>query len=563
MAKSKTLRVLQKSPTGIQGLDEITNGGLPCGRTTLVAGSAGCGKTLLAMQFIVNGIRTYHEPGVFMAFEETAEDLALNMASLGYDLKQMMRRKLLALDYVRVEPREIYETGDYDLEGLFVRLGMMIDEVGAKRVAIDSLDALFSGLPNELILRAELRRLFRWLSDKGVTSIVTGEQGERTLTRHGLEEYVSECVIFLDHRVTNQIATRRLRIVKYRGSGHGTNEYPAMIDSSGINVLPISSLGLNYPVSKERVSSGVPRLDAMLGGKGYFKGSSVLISGTAGAGKSSLAAIFADRVCAAGGRCIYFSFEEAPAQIMRNMESIGIHLGQWVQKGLLHFESSRPTILGMESHLTAMYTLVERFRPAAVVVDPISNLTAIGDQAEVCAMLTRMIDFLKNRGITAVFTSLTEGGAPLEQTELGVSSLMDTWILLRMLESASERDRILYVLKSRGMAHSNQMREFTLSKDGVQLVDVYTGQGGVYTGSARLLQEDRDRAEQLAVAQAELRRQRELEKERVELENQMRSAQARLQSIQDELRAGAAVEKRRLDTAAQQRKDLARVRKAD
>ncbi len=463
---------LEKCRTGISGLDEITEGGLPKGRPTLICGGAGSGKTLLAMEFIVRGITEFDEPGVFMAFEETAEELATNVASLGFDVNRLIARKKMAIDFVYLERTEIEETGEYDLEGLFVRLNAMIEQVGAKRVVLDSVEALFAGLPNEAILRAELRRLFRWLKTKGVTVIITGEQGEKTLTRYGIEEYVSDCVIFLDHRVHNQISTRRLRVVKYRGSKHGTNEYPTLIDEHGLSVLPISSMGLNHAVSNERVSTGVPRLDAMMGGKGYYRGSSILISGTAGSGKTSLGAAFVDSLCRKGKKCMYFSFEESSEQLMRNMRSIGIDLGKWVGKGLLEFHSSRPQLYGLEMHLATMHKLIRSFAPAGVVIDPVTNLTSVGDTDEIKAMLVRVIDFLKGQGITSVYTSLTVGGIAFEQSEVGISSLMDTWLLVRMVESGNERNRLLYILKSRGMAHSNQIRGFQLTDDGIQLADV-------------------------------------------------------------------------------------------
>jgi circadian clock protein KaiC len=391
------------------------------------------------------------------------------VASLGFDLAGLVRRKKLVLDHVHIERSEIEETGAYDLEGLFVRLGCAIDEIGAKRVALDSLEALFAGLPNEMILRAELRRLFRWLKEKRVTVVITGEQGQGTLSRHGLEEYISDCVIFLDHRVINQVGTRRLRVVKYRGSAHGTNEYPTMIDESGLSVLPISSLGLDFGVSKKRVSTGVKQLDAMFGGKGYFKGSSILVSGTAGTGKSSLAAAFIDAACRRNERCLYLAFEESPAQIVRNMASIGIDLDPWTRKGLLRFHAVRSTLYGLEQHLVALHKLVEEFRPAVVVMDPVTNLITIGDTPEVTAMLTRVIDYLKMKGVTALFTSLTGGGGGEERTDVGISSLMDTWVLLRNVEENNDRKRMLNILKSRGMAHSSQVRYFRLTDSGIEV----------------------------------------------------------------------------------------------
>jgi circadian clock protein KaiC len=560
----KALKVqLDKCPTGISGLDEITEGGLPQGRPTLVCGAAGCGKTLLAMEFIVRGITEFNEPGVFMSFEETSEELAKNVASLGFNVNDLVRRKKLAMDHVRIERSEIEETGEYDLEGLFIRLGSAIDTVGAKRVALDTIEALFAGLPNEAILRAELRRLFRWLKNKGVTALITAEQGQNTLTRHGLEEYVSDCVIFLDHRVHNQVATRRLRVVKYRGSKHGTNEYPTLIDENGLSVLPISSLGLNYPVSEERISSGIERLDAMLGVKGYYRGSSILISGTAGTGKTSIAAAFADKTCRTGGRCLYFSFEESPEQIVRNMRSIGFNLDQWRKRDLLRFCSVRPTLHGLEMHLASIHKMVKDFKPKAVIMDPLTNMMSIGESDEVKAMITRVIDFLKSQGITTIFTSLTAGGDALEQSEVGISSLMDTWLLVRMLEASGERNRLLYVLKSRGMAHSNQMREFVLSDDGIKLVDVYVGPGEVLTGSARLVQESKDQAKALAEQQEVAARQRKLEQEEANLINQADAIDAQLAKIKAEREVAKQTNRQRQEMAVKERKEMAAARTAD
>jgi circadian clock protein KaiC len=456
---------LEKCPTGIRGLDEILQGGLPRGRPTLVCGPAGSGKTLLAMEFIARGARDFKEPGAFMAFEETETDLAQNVASLGFDLKAMARRKLIAMDHVAVQRSEIEEAGEYDLEGLFVRLGSMIERIGARRVAIDSLEALFSAFSNEAIVRAELHRLFRWLKDRNLTAVITGEQGSNTLTRHGLEEYVSDCVIFLDHRVVEQVATRRLRVVKYRGSAHGTNEYPSLIDEEGFSVFPISTLGLDYPVSRKRVSTGIAELDGMFGGGGYYRGSSVLVSGSAGTCKSSVATAFTEAACRRGERSLYISLEESPAQIVRNMASIGYDLEKWVRKGLLRFHAVRPVRYGLEQHLVRIYTLVEEFKPEVLVLDPISNLGSVGRQEEVDAMLVRMIDFLKNRAITAVFTCLTA-----ERTsEAEASSLMDTWLVLGMAEANGAHPRRIHILKSRGMLHSSQVCGFDLTDKGIRI----------------------------------------------------------------------------------------------
>jgi circadian clock protein KaiC len=462
---------LLKCPTGISGLDEVTGGGLPKGRPTLVCGSAGCGKTLLAIEFLVHGAMQFGEPGVFMAFEETAEELTQNVRSLGFDLDDLIEKKKLAVDYVRVERSEIEETGEYDLEGLFVRLGYAIDTLGAKRVVLDTIEVLFGGLTHAGVLRSEIRRLFRWLKDKGVTAIVTGERGQGTLTRFGLEEYVSDCVILLDHRVTEQISTRRLRVVKYRGSGHGTNEFPFLIDDNGISVIPITSAGMDHPASTERVSTGIKDLDQMFGGKGYFRGSSVLISGTAGTGKTSIAAHFAGAACERGERCLYFSFEEAQNQILRNMRSIGLDLEPWLEKRLLRIYAARPTLHGLEMHLALMHKLIADFQPRVVVVDPISNFISSGTLTEAGAMVVRLVDFLKHRGITSIFTNLTPGGDNPENTDVGISSIIDSWLLLRDSERDGERSRVIYVLKSRGMAHSKQVKVIQLTDNGIQLTD--------------------------------------------------------------------------------------------
>ena len=529
-------RTLQKVPTGISGLDDITGGGLPAGRPTLVCGSAGAGKTMFAAEFIVRGATQFGEPGVFMMFEESAEELTENVRSLGFDLDKLVEQKKIALDHVHIERSEIEETGEYDLEGLFIRLGYAVDSIGAKRVVLDTLEALFSGLPNHAILRAELRRLFRWLKDRGLTAVITGERGDQSLTRYGLEEYVADCVILLDHRVNEQISTRRLRVVKYRGSAHGTNEYPFLIGSKGISVLPITSLKLDHGVSSKRVSTGIPKLDDMFGGQGVFKGSSVLISGSPGTGKSSIGASFIDATCRRGERALMFAYEESPDQVIRNMRSIGINLEQWIKKGLLHIHASRPTLYGMEQHLVMMHDAVDEFRPTLVVVDPISNLTVERHDAEVKPTLMRLIDFLKKEQITGVFTSLASGEnrGLQEDSQLGVSSLMDSWILLRNVEYDGERNRTLYLLKSRGMHHSNQVREFLMSKNGIDLVNVYLGPDRVLTGTARAAQEDRERAaSELRKQENELRLRQAAYKQKV-IEAQIAALEAEAQAAADE-----------------------------
>jgi circadian clock protein KaiC len=519
-----------KAPTGIEGFDEITFGGLPKGRATLVCGGPGSGKTNFGLEFLIRGATQYGEPGVLIAFEETTEELAQNVASLGFDLDRLVRDGKVAVDYIRIERSEIEEAGEFDLEGLFLRLELAVGSVGAKRVVIDTPEALFSSLPNEFILRAEMRRLFRWLKDRGLTAVITGELGTDTLTRYGLEEYVSDCVIVLDNRVVEQMSVRRLRVAKYRGSAHATNEYPFLIGEGGFSVMPLSSIKLDSKVSGTRQSSGIPDLDAMLEGKGFYKGSTILVSGTAGTGKSSLAAHFANEVCRQGKRCLYFAFEEGEHQIVRNMSSIGLDLRKWVDQKRLVFSASRPTEHGLEMHLAQIHKMIVEHRPEAVIIDPITNFGMVANTLEIKAMLMRLLDFLKGSGITCMFTSLTSGGAALEMTEVGVSSLVDTWLFVRDIESNGERNRGLYVLKSRGMAHSNQIREFLITPKGIRLIDVYLGREGALTGTARLAQEARDREE------ADARREEE-EELRDRLERRRLAVQAQINSLQQELAA--------------------------
>jgi circadian clock protein KaiC len=541
MSKAKEQKInekyptLPKTPTGITGLDEITGGGIPKARPTLVCGDAGCGKTLMSLEFIIKGAIDFDEPGVFMAFEEKTEELAMNVASLGFDLDKLQEEKKIKLDHVHIDRSEIEETGEYDLEGLFIRLNYAIDNIGAKRVVLDTLENLFSSLTNEAVLRAELRRLFHWLKDKGVTAIITGERGEGKLTRQGLEEYVSDCVILLDHRVINQISTRRLRIVKYRGSVHGTNEYPFLIDEEGISVLPVTSLKLEKPVSSERIRSGIPALDKMLDGKGFFKGSSILVSGTAGTGKTSIAAYFANQTCSEGNKCIYFAFEESPNQIIRNMHSIGVNLQQYVDKGLLKFFASRPTLYGLEMHLVAMYKTIKKFKPKAVVLDPITNLITVGSVSEVKSMLIRLIDFLQEEQITVMFTALTLNTIISDQTDEGVSSLVDAWLLVRDIEYNGERNRGMYIMKSRGMKHSNQVREFVITDKGLDLVEVYLGPDGVLTGSAREAQILHEQTGEVLRDYAYDRKDREISRKRKVLEAKISSLQTEFESIEEEL----------------------------
>ena len=519
--RATAVTLLPKCPTGIRGLDEITGGGLPRGRPTLVCGGAGCGKTLLAAEFLVRGAAEFDEPGVLMAFEETEKELKANVASLGFDLEGLVRRGKIVVDYVHIERGEFQESGEYDLEGIFVRLGHAIDSIGAKRVVLDTLEVLFASLPNEATLRSELRRLFRWLKDKGVTAVITAERGREQLTRHGLEEYVSDCVIVLDHRVNDQIATRHLRVVKYRGAMHGTNEFPFLIGDDGIGVLPITSLSLNHKASSERIATGIPRLDAMLGGKGFFRGSSILITGTPGTGKTIISCNFAQAAARRGERVLYFSFEESPDQIMRNMHSIGLRLEPLVQKGLLRFHSARPSLYGLEMHLATMFKEIAAFKPHVVIVDPITSLMDSGSDSEGKAMVTRLIDYLKAGQITSLFTSLTQGGHALQQSEAAMSSLMDAWVLLQDYEGNGERNRVLYVLKARGMKHSNQIREFLISDRGIDVVDAYIGASGVLTGSARAAQNALEKAALLASQQEAAQLKREVERKRKALERQI------------------------------------------
>jgi circadian clock protein KaiC len=561
--RSRAARELPKTPTGITGFDEITRGGLPKGRPALICGGAGCGKTLFAAEFLVRGAREFNERGVFVAFEETQEELSQNVASLGFDLNQLIRQKKLFVDYVRIERSEIQETGEFDLEGLFIRLNHAIDSIGAKRVVLDTIEALFSALQNELILRAELRRLFRWLKDKGVTAVITAERGQGALTRYGLEEYVADCVVLLDNRVVEQMSTRRLRVVKYRGSFHAGDEYPFLIGENGISVLPVTSLGLTHEAGGQCVSSGVARLDNMLGGRGFYRGSSILISGTAGSGKTTLAAKFVEAACERKERSLYFAFEESPSQITRNMKSVGIDLAPIIQQGLLKFQANRPTYQGLEMHLVNVHDAIKAFKPRVVVFDPVTNLSEVGSEREVKSMLTRLLDFLKMHQVTALFTSLTSGGANLDQTELGVSSLMDSWIIVRNLESSGERSRALYLLKSRGQAHSNQVREFVLSNKGLDLLDVYVSDGEVKVGSEKLAQQAKDQEQSLLAREQAQVKNLSLERYRKTIAAQIEALRADLEVREAEARIELATQKQRIANTGKAQRIMERHRFVD
>jgi len=533
----KTAKInLPKCPTGIQGLDEITGGGLPQGRTTLVCGGAGCGKTLLATEFLVHGAERFNQPGVLIAFEETERELTANFASLGFDLAGLVEQKKLVIDYVHVERSTIHESGDYDLEGLFVRIDHAVKSIGAKRVVLDTLEALFSSIPSEAVLRDELRRLFRWLKSRGVTAVITAERGRELLTRHGLEEYVSDCVILLDHQVNDQIATRHLRVVKYRGSLHGTNEFPFLIGSHGISVLPITSLALNHQSSTEQISTGIPRLDRMLGGHGFFRGSSILLTGPPGTGKTLVAATFAQAACRRGERTLFFSFEESPGQIIRNAQSIGLSLGPQVKRDVLRFHSARPSLYGLEMHLATMFKEIEEFEPRVVIVDLVTSLLDAGSDAETRGMVIRLIDFLKGRLITSLFTSLPAAGQDQLRSGMALSSLMDAWLTLQDIEGNGERNRVFYVLKARGMAHSNQIREFLISDRGIDVIDAYVGTSGVLTGSSRVAQGALEKAKLLATQLEAARRKRELERKREMIDRQIAGLRADYDGETTELR---------------------------
>jgi circadian clock protein KaiC len=525
---------LEKCRTGVQGLDEITAGGLPRGRPTLICGDAGSGKTILAVQFLVHGATVGGEPGVFLAFEESAQDLSANLVSLGLDLPRLCAENKLVIDSVQAETADIEEAGEYDLQGLFIRIQCAVDRVGARRIVLDSIEALFSTLRDHAMLRSELRRLFRWLKEQQLTALITGERGDGRLTRYGLEEYIADCVICLDHDIVSQVSTRHLRVVKYRGSVHGTNRYPCLIGDNGFSVFPITSVALDCPAPTERISSGVPGLNQMLQGQGFYRGSSILLSGAAGTGKTSLAAHLVRAACKRGERALFFAFEESRHQIIRNMRSIGIDLEPWMDQGLLHFHASRPALCGLEMHLASILAGVQEFEPQVVVLDPLTDFLVVGGHDEVKSMLTRLIDYLKMKRITALFTSLTSGEHPADTSDAGISSLIDTWLLVRNLEQNGERTRALYLLKSRGMAHSNQVREFLLTDEGAKLVDVCVSPAGVLTGTARRDHE----AHQAEVAEQQeieiCRQQRRLERRRHEVEARIESLRRRLQDEEEE-----------------------------
>ena len=523
-------RQLPKALTGIEGLDIITNGGLPKGRATLICGGTGTGKTLLAMEFLLRGAMQYNEPGVFMAFEESTNDLITNVVSIGFDLDGLIASKKIVVDFVYIDQYEIVEAGEYNLDALFIRLGAAIDSIGAKRVVLDTIESLFSNLPNPAVLRAELRRLFRWLKEKGVTAVITGEGGTDTLSRHGIEEYVSDCVINVTVSIEERVASRRLRIVKYRGSSHGSNDYPFVIDGDGISLIPVTSARLEHKVSYTRVSSGIQRLDAMLGGNGFFEDSVIMISGSPGTGKTTFLAHFADAACRRNERVVYFSFEESSDQIIRNMRSVGLNLDHWVKKGLLVMECRRITQYGLDMHLLLAQKLIAEYTPKVVIMDPVTSFDDIANTSDVKRIVMKFVDLMKSLGITIVFGSLTPSEVQSDSSSVNISSIIDSWILLRDLESNGERSRAIYVLKSRGMSHSNQVREFLMTDHGIEICDVYIGTGGVATGGARLNMLAQEKA-------LGLKLQEEIELRQFDLENKRSILDSRIAAMRAEFAA--------------------------
>ena len=556
-------KLLKKAPSGIDGFDEITTGGLPRGRPTLVYGGPGCGKTLLGLQFLTIGAEKYGEPGVFLAFEETVDDLKRNVRSLGFDLADLMSRQLLTIEHARIEPAREIGQGDYDLDALFMRLARAIDTAQAKRIVIDSLGVLLHHEPDRAAIRDAFHRLFRWLANRGVTSVVTAEEGENGHSRHGFEEYIADCVVHLDHRIRSQLSTRTLRVVKYRGSSHGTNEYPFLIDEGGVHVLPVTSIGLDHTVTSERVSSGIARLDHMLGGAGFYRGTTVLVSGTPGSGKSSLAAHYITAACARGERVLAFTYEESPDQVIRNMASIGLDLRRWVDDGLLRFIAARPSMYGLEMHLAVMLKAIDSFAPHSVIIDPISNLVRAGTGTDAQTVVVRLLDLLKTRGITAILTHPTNDAEHVGRTDLAVSSIIDSWILMQTLPTGGERNRTLYILKSRGMAHSNQIREFLMTSTGISLVDVYTGPDGVLTGAARAAREAQSRAEAMLRERQIAQRERAKARRRKTIEAQIATLQEQLSEDESETGLDIAEAKAVVAQLEKDRSAMAKRRRAD
>ena len=554
---------LPKALTGIEGLDIITEGGLPKGRASLICGSTGTGKTLLAMEFLLNGAREYNEPGVFMAFEESTNDLIANVASIGFDLKGLIASKKVVVDFVYIDRDEIVEAGEYNLDARFIRLGAAIDSIGAKRVILDTIESLFSSLPNPAVLRAELRRLFRWLKEKGVTAVITAEGGTDTLSRQGIEEYVSDCVINVSISIEERVASRKLRIVKYRGSSHGSNEYPFVIDGEGFSLIPITSARLEHKVSLARVSSGIPRLDTMLGGAGFYHGSVIMISGTSGTGKTTFMAHFADAACRRNERVVYFSFEESPDQIIRNMSSVGLNLEQWVKKGLLVIESRRTTQCGLDMHLVLAQNLIAGHAPKVVILDPVTSFLDIANSSDVKRIVMKFVDHMKSHGITTMFGSFTPSGLPSEVSVVNISSLIDSWILLRDLENNGERNRGVYILKSRGMNHSNQVREFLISDHGVEICDVYIGTGGVATGGARLNMLAQEKALGIKLQEEIELRQFDLENKRNVLDSKIAAMRAEFAAQEASNLKMIAQDKNRRTQVSADRTAMGKVRNVD
>ncbi|WP_240236172.1 circadian clock protein KaiC [Nocardioides sp. CFH 31398] len=537
--------MLEKAATGIEGFDDITFGGLPRARATIVTGAAGSGKSMFGVEFLAQGARAYGEPGVLLSFEETADELVANAASIGVDLRAMADEGTLVVDSAAGDLDDLVQSGAFDLEGLLLRLAAAIDAVGARRVVLDTVETLFSTLPDETTVRREFARLLRWLKERDLTVVVTAERGQQgRLTRHGIEEYVSDCVVVLDHRVEDEVATRRMRVAKYRGSPHGTNEFPFLISGRGLVVMPLHHDELTE-VSEERVSLGIPELDTMVGG-GVFRGSTIMISGSAGTGKTSIAACAADAACRRGEKALFLSFEEPSGQVVRNMRSIGLDLQHWIDKGLLVVQHMRPAITGLEAHLASLHMILDEHPAEVVVLDAVASLSrGVASYASASAV-ARDIAMLRLRGATTVLTALA-GTHDDPHTDVSASSLVDAWLLVRNVENDGERNRLLMTIKNRGSFHSNQVREFLLTDDGPRLVDVFVGPDGVLTGSAREQQEARDASTEDARRRDQERRRASIERRREEVEAQIATLRRQLE---DELADFADVDDSAADEAA-------------
>ena len=527
MTKGKVKSSSDIVSTGVKGLDDVLGGGIPQGHAMLLVGKPGTGKSILSMEYLLHGIELHKENGVYISFEESEKQIISNAASFGWKFEEMVKKNKLAISYIDMQPEQMRTVGDYDLSALILRVKGAIKKVNARRVVIDGINNLLSTFDDERIIRSDLLRLIREIKEVNATIFITGERGHDSWSKMGFEEYLADGLMHLDNRTDGNYQTREIQVVKCRGINHYTGKSPFIINSEGMSIRPLITADFDYKVLKSRVSTGIADIDNMLGGKGLYRGSTVYITGPSGAGKTSISSSFANGACSRGERALFLAFEESSDQIIRNMKSIGLSLDKWVNEKLLYFYTARATTNSLEGHLDNIMTMVREVEPTCVVLDPISAFRPIANENETKLMLIRLNDYLRARKITTVFTALSSDGEYSEHADVQLSSIADTWIVVRIMDYKGERNNVMQLMKSRGMSHSRQMKEMYFTGNGLKLQNVYQGPEGVLTGAARIGQEKYEKLK-------EARNVIEIDKNRKKIERKKSLLEASIEALKHE-----------------------------